>query len=106
MTSFALICPQCGGPLPRQAMWRMVTCPHCKAVVTQSSAVVQRSVFRDALQRSRDGKRDGRRTIDAGGQAYAIVATLGTGRASTVLLADRVGRLPGRVVVKLARDVA
>ncbi len=27
-------CPQCGGSLPRQALWRTVDCSYCKAVVT------------------------------------------------------------------------
>src|ERR1700712_2865027 len=44
----ALSCPQCGGPLPRQALWRMVACPQCRAMVTRSSRVVERKTFHDA----------------------------------------------------------
>jgi hypothetical protein len=102
----ALTCPQCGGPLPRQALWRHVSCPHCKAVVTRAQAVVRRAGFRDALERSRGPANEGGRVLSAGGVAYAILAPLGRGDHSEVLLGERTGPLRARVTIKRAEGDA
>lgn len=50
--SIALLCPQCGGPLPRQARWRTVACPYCRAAAGRGGALVPRARFQQALQRA------------------------------------------------------
>ncbi|MEO7055691.1 MAG: lipopolysaccharide kinase InaA family protein [Caldimonas sp.] len=106
MNFTALNCPQCGGPLPRQAAWRMVECPNCRAIVTRSVEVVERAGFRAALARSRGAATAGARTLAAGGASYALVARLGQGTRSDVYLGERLGALPATVTVKIARSDA
>ncbi len=103
MTAFtALTCPQCGGALPRQALWRMVACPYCRAMVTRSTSVVERATYRAAYLRSLGG--DSGRVLPIAGQRYRVLAPLGQGEHCEVLLAERCGALPQRVTIKLARD--
>ncbi len=104
-TFTALTCPQCGGALPRQALWRMVACPYCRAMVTRSaSSVVERAAYRAAYQRSlADGSG---RVLPIAGQRFRVLAPLGQGERSEVLLAERCGALPQRVTIKLAHSPA
>ncbi|MET0267296.1 MAG: zinc ribbon domain-containing protein [Duganella sp.] len=106
MTSLTLICPQCGAPLPAQARWRTVQCQYCHASVTPKARVVQAAAFHAAYQRSL-ADHDGASRIECCGQHYRILNTLGHGASDTpalssrVLLAQRLGALPERVILKL-----
>ncbi|RSZ60866.1 protein kinase family protein [Massilia atriviolacea] len=104
MTPLTLLCPQCGSPLPRQALWRIVSCTYCGADVTHSEDLVRAADFRAAYLRSRAG--DAEADIACGGQRYKTIAHLGAGGCATVSLADRSGAMPGRVVLKLAHPGA
>lgn len=106
MSFSALSCPQCGAPLPRQAAWRMVECPNCRATVTRSAEVVERAAFQAALARSRGAAAAGGRTLAAGGATYALVGRLGQGTSSDVYLGERLGAIPAKVTVKIGRDDA
>jgi len=99
-TFTALTCPQCGGALPRQALWRMVACPYCRAMVTRSASVVERAPYQAAYQRSLGGGSG--RVLPIAGQRYRVLAPLGQGEHCEVLLAERCGALPQRVTIKLA----
>jgi hypothetical protein len=99
MEPVTLICPQCGGPLPRQALWRTVTCKYCSADVTRSEDVVHAARFREAYQRSIAVAPP---TIRCGHRHYRTLAQLGAGDHARVVLADRVGALAERVVLKIA----
>lgn len=98
----ALTCPQCGGALPRQALWRMVACPYCDAQVTRSAQVVLRADFRAALERARARACGPGHVLNVGGRRYRVLATLARGAASDVLLAERCAVVPERVTLKLA----
>ena len=106
MSFDALSCPQCGGPLPRQALWRMVACPQCRAMVTRSSRVVERKSFHEAWLRSRTVDAAGDRLLRVQGRSYRVLATLGDSDGCDVLSAIACGPLPERVTIKLARDGA
>ena len=104
MTLVALTCPQCGGPLPRQALWRMVTCPHCLAVVTRSADTVQRAAFSAALQRTEPAAASGDRVLAAGAARYALRRPLGSGSSADVFLGERLGPIGAWATLKIARD--
>ena len=106
MTFDALACPQCGGPLPRQAQWRMVACPQCTAMVTRSARVVERRPFHEAWLRSRVVDRAGHRVIRIASRDYRVLATLAAPDGGELLSAIRVGPLPERVVIRLSDDGA
>ena len=106
MTFDALSCPQCGGPLPRQALWRMVACPQCRAMVTRSSRVVERKTFHAAWLRSRAVDGAGDRLLRVKGRTYRVLATLGESDGCEMLSAIACGPLPERVTIKLAQDDA
>lgn len=99
MDAYPLICHQCGGPLPRQARWRTVTCPYCDAQVTRHAQVIEATRFREAYQRAcaTDGP-----TVGFGGGRYRVLAQLGAGANARVMLAERVGACAERVVLKIA----
>ena len=102
----ALACPQCAGPLPHQALWRMIQCPFCGASVTKNSNLVERAWFRDSLQQAMAAAETaaaGSRTVRVAGKRYQIVQPLGSGSDSDVYLAQRISPLPERVTLKLAR---
>ncbi|MDQ1812005.1 protein kinase family protein [Massilia sp. CCM 9210] len=100
MTPLTLLCPQCGSPLPRQALWRIVTCTYCGADVTRSEELVRAADFHEAYLRSRAGESDA--DISCGGQRYKTIAHLGAGGSATLALAERSGAMPRRVVLKIA----
>ena len=100
----ALSCPQCGGPLPRQASWRMVACPQCTAMVTRSSRVVERRSFHEAWLRSRAVDAAGDRLLRLRGRTYRVLAVLGDSDGCELLAAVSCGPLPERVTIQLARD--
>jgi len=100
----ALACPQCGGPLPRQALWRMVTCPHCRAIVTRGSRVVERRDFHAAWLRSRDMAPDGHRSLRIAARDYRVLAPAPSREGCQALSAISRGPLPERVVIELAED--
>ena len=102
----ALSCPQCGGPLPRQALWRMVACPQCRAMVTRSSRVVERRAFHEAWLRSRIVDSAGDRLLRVKNRTYRVLAALGDSDGCEGLSAIACGALPERVAIKLARDGA
>lgn len=100
----ALTCPQCGGALPRQALWRMVACPYCNAQVTRSEQVVQRAAFRAALERVNARPCGPGQQLSIGGRRYRVLATLARGVSSEVLLAERCAVVPERVTLKLVHS--
>ena len=100
----SLNCPQCGGLLPRAALWRMVRCPYCTAMVTRSTLVVEARAFHEAWLRTRIEADASMRTIRLGDIHYRILARLGGGNASEAFLADRLDPLPERVVIRHALD--
>lgn len=106
MAFTALTCPQCGGALPRQALWRMVACPYCRAMVTRSASVVERAPYQAAYQRSLALGTGVGRVLPIAGQRYRVLATLGQGERAEVLLAERCGALPQRVTIKLAHSTS
>jgi hypothetical protein len=99
MNPVTLSCPQCGSPLPRQALWRTVTCSYCSADVTRCADVVHAADFRAAYLRSRA---DQVATIAIGDQHYKAIAHLGTGTSARLVLAERIGAFAERVVLKIA----
>ncbi len=105
-TFTALSCPQCAAPLPRQASWRMVTCPYCNATVTRSTSVVEAARFHEAYARVNAhaflNHASCRKIVKWRGQAYCLLARLGTGEHADVHLAERISPLPQRVTLKLA----
>lgn len=102
MPILVLSCPKCGAPLPRQARWRMVPCPHCGSMVTRSEDVVPVDPFKEAWARAQSAPSGEEVRIQE--QRYRIQTRLGRGPSSEVLLADRVGVLPERVVLKVAEE--
>lgn len=102
MLAVTLSCPQCGAPLPRQALWRTVACTYCGVDVTRSEDLVQASLFHEAYLRARADNTGGDQAIRCLGHTYRRIARLGLGRHAEVLLAERLGPTPERVVIKLA----
>lgn len=102
----ALLCPQCSAPLPRAARWRSVQCAYCGATVMHREETVERAAFRAALQRAHALPPGAGRLLEWRGARYAVLADLGHGTHSDVLLAQRLGAAPERVTAKLARDGA
>ena len=103
----SLICPQCGGNLPRQALWRTVNCPFCHALVTKCEEMVRAEDFRQAYLRAHAlEKLDPLRgpTLQCRGQRYQILQHLASGNQAEVYLAQRCGPQPMRVVLKIARS--
>lgn len=104
MNGGAPICPQCGAPLPRQASWRPVTCSYCSAVVPPTVKVVEAQRFHDAWLRS--AALDADYQHSCAGQRYRVIAPLAQGQHARVLLAERIGALSERVVIKVPHDDA
>ncbi|KQX34451.1 lipopolysaccharide kinase InaA family protein [Variovorax sp. Root434] len=105
LSLLALSCPQCSAPLPRAARWRTVNCSYCGATVTRGTETVERESFRAALRRA-NADVPGGRILTWRGARYRVLALLATGEHSEVLFAERLGALPERVTLKLARDSA
>lgn len=105
LSLLALSCPQCSAPLPRAARWRTVNCSYCGATIVRSTETVERESFRAALRRA-NADVPGGRILTWRGARYRVLAPLATGEHSEVLLAERLGALPERVTLKLARDSA
>ena len=106
LTLLALACPQCSAPLPRAARWRTVNCSYCGATITRGGETVERESFRAALRRANAANGDTGRMLQWRGARYRVLAPLALGEHSEVLLAQRLGALPERVTVKLARESA
>ncbi|MDH6593383.1 hypothetical protein M2165_003272 [Variovorax sp. TBS-050B] len=102
----ALDCPQCAAPLPRAARWRTVNCSYCGATITRGEETVERESFRAALRRANAQNGDAARMLHWRGARYRVLAPLAAGEHSEVLLAERLGALPERVTIKLAREAA
>jgi hypothetical protein len=98
----SIICPQCGGALPRQALWRTVVCPYCGIDVVRSESVVRAASFHEAYLRARQAVPAGQTFLACKGERYRVLATLGNGAASTLLLGERAGPFAERVVIKRA----
>lgn len=97
----ALVCPQCGGALPRQALWKLVACPFCSANITLSQTVVQAADFRAAYLRAQTTP-IGAQVLQVGAMRYQILRKLGSGSSADVFLAERLGACRELVVLKLA----
>ncbi|BEP60654.1 hypothetical protein GmRootV213_12080 [Variovorax sp. V213] len=106
LSLLALSCPQCSAPLPRAARWRTVNCSYCGATITRGEETVERESFRAALRRANADHGDTGRMLQWRGARYRVLAPLAIGEHSEVLLAERLGALPERVTVKLARESA
>jgi len=98
-------CPQCGGSLPRQALWRTVNCSYCKAVVTLNTRWVERAGFRAAWQRAqaRPDAPAPAGWLTLQGHDHRLLQRLGTGEQADVWLAERHGNARLRAVLKLQR---
>lgn len=97
-------CPQCGGSLPRQALWRAVNCSYCKAVVTLNTRWVERAEFRAAWQRAHARPAAPADWLTLQGRDYRLLAPLGAGQAADAWLAERHGTARLRAVLKLQRE--
>ncbi len=107
LSLLALSCPQCSAPLPRAARWRTVTCGYCGTTITRGTETVERESFRAAWRRANAAQlSDTGRLLQWRDAHYRVLAPLGHGEHSEVLLAERLGALPERVTIKLARDAA
>ncbi|MES2188389.1 MAG: protein kinase family protein [Pseudomonadota bacterium] len=106
LSPIALLCPQCAAPLPRAARWRTVECSYCGATLMRGEETVRRADFRAAWQRAQAVPAGGGRLLEWRGARYTVRVTLGQGEHSEVLLAERLGPLPERVTLKLARGGA
>jgi hypothetical protein len=102
MDAFSVSCQQCGAPLPRQARWRTVTCTYCSAQFTHAKVILAKR-FREAFERA--GTSDGP-TLACAGQRYRVLAPLASGAHTRILLAERIGALRERVVLKVWGDGA
>lgn len=101
----SLTCPQCGGALPKQARWRSVPCPFCNSSITLASNVVHAAQFHAAWLRTRTDANSAaldKPRLQIHNQAYQVLAQLGFSTRHTLVLAERLGPLPERVVIKLA----
>lgn len=105
LSLLALSCPQCSAPLPRAARWRTVNCSYCGATIVRGEETVRREAFREALQRA-NAPVAGGRILNWRGTRYRVLDTLGHGEHSEVLFAERLGALPERVTIKLARQAS
>ncbi|MES2935480.1 MAG: lipopolysaccharide kinase InaA family protein [Pseudomonadota bacterium] len=106
MFSASLICPQCGGPLPRQARWRSVICTYCGISVSRAENFVEAAPFHQAFLRTQPVPGVASNLIRCQGQHYKTLLPLGFGTSAKVMLAERVGALTERVVLKLANQSA
>ncbi|MBA5607162.1 protein kinase family protein [Duganella sp. FT3S] len=100
------ICPQCGAPLPRQALWRTVTCAYCSAEVTHGERIVRAASFRAAYLRSRAIDDASTCMVNCDSQQYRTLLPLGYGSTARVVLGQRQSALAERVVIKLAHPGA
>lgn len=100
----ALTCPQCGGTLPRQALWRHVACPFCQAMVTRSTQAVQRQTFREAHQRALAEAREAGPVLSVGGRPFRLLSRLGEGERCEVWLAEGGGMVRERITLKRAHQ--
>ncbi|RTL24044.1 MAG: protein kinase family protein [Burkholderiales bacterium] len=105
-------CPQCGGSLPRQALWRAVTCSYCQAQVTLNTRWVERATFRAAWARAHPPLQ-GDDVVRLAGSTYRLLAPLGQGERAEAWLAERQGtgrlrgvikRAPAEAADRLARE--
>ncbi len=101
-----VLCSHCGAPLSRQARWRAVECSYCSALNAAPVNSVSASAFRAAWQRAAGKGGDGRDEISVAGCRYAQRATLAFGEHARIVLADRLGALPERLIIKEALDGA
>jgi hypothetical protein len=99
----SLNCPQCGGILPRQAIWRTVACPYCDATVTRSDSIVDVARYHEALHRFQNDPAG--QDVRCGERRYRTIRHLYIGASSRVMLARRCGRLGEHVVLKYADAV-
>ena len=102
MTWSAVICPLCGAPLPRVAIWRAVNCGSCGSLIVKAESLVRRDTFRQALQRMRQAAGVSLSAIVCRGERYALLQTLGGSDRSQVYLAQRIGSLPLLATIKLS----
>lgn len=100
------LCPQCGGTLPRHALWRTIACPWCGATITRAAKSVQAADFHRAWLRARSVEIPGCPTLTCGGRRYAVRVRLGGGAHAEVLLADRLDAHRERVILKTAASPA
>ena len=104
MSFIALTCPQCGGVLPRQAVWRVVKCPYCGSMVTKNEDRVDVADFKKALALAKESIPPASSSVSISGTGFRLMAQLGIGDHSEVYLAEKMHFIPERVVVKRSRN--
>lgn len=100
----ALICPQCGGALPKQARWRFVACPFCGVKVTKGTDAVQAEHFHESWKSYQEFLDSIPDLLVIGKNRFRILAPLGGGERADVFFGERLGLVPERVIIKLSRD--
>jgi len=98
-----LSCPQCGGPLPKQARWRTISCPYCKATVGFGPEPVRAATFREAWERARALALVQPQRLDRRKECYRLLAELGGGDEVDIYLAERTMPTPAVVRLELAQ---
>jgi len=101
MIFVSLNCPQCGASLPSSARWRTVQCLYCSAIVSPQVRTILAADFRAAYERSLADDNAASHIVCAG-QRYRIITPLTS--SASVLLAQRIGAGPERVVIKLSQS--
>lgn len=97
----ALICPRCGGPLPKQALWRIVNCPFCNSTVTRNTRAVQAQTFHEIHRSALQNIPRGNDSVQVGGVVYRRLFQIGAGDEARVFLGERVSTVTERVVLKI-----
>jgi hypothetical protein len=102
--SRALLCPQCGGLLPKQALWRIVNCPFCNSTVTRNTRVVLARTFHEVHRNLIESLTRGNDAVQVGGVVYRRLFQIGAGNSTQVLLCERVTPATERVILKIASE--
>ncbi len=91
----SLTCPQCGGPLPRQARWRTLACPFCQAAVGRGGARVERERFRAAWRLAAPADSG----LLLGGRRWRLLADWRNADGKPLALLERLGPWPERALL-------
>jgi hypothetical protein len=101
-----LVCPNCGGPLPRHARWTAVICAYCGVAVSPGPTVVSRKAYRRAWKAAEAEVATSHADVTVNGSRWRLLGLLSHGEISDVFRATRARRITERAVVKLLRDPA
>ena len=99
----AMKCTNCGAALPPRSRWSVIDCSYCHTrLVLDGSSLVRRADYMEAL-RSVVERAESSGSVSIGGALYRLHGRLGRGESSDVFLAERLGPLRERVVLKIQR---